>query len=625
MADDNDQTPQNVITEESKSAEIDSKAQVPPASEPTKVADDNAQTPQKGITEGSKSTEIDSKAQVLSTSEPTKMADDNAQTPQKGITEESKSAEIDSKAQVLSTSEPTKMADDNAQTPQNVITEESKSAEIDSKAQVLSTSEPTKVADDNASTKTTSDIGVQTLIHQKEPTIELTLKYNGIINNNSYHDTITDMENMIKDYPIIHSSYNSKISTKFFVYNDYSIIKCEGNDFLVNELGLKVEVKPNINIITLSETPKKGYDGKLYFNIAISNISNGGPRTFSKDIYIAPDPKSLWQDLPVDDFDGYETPNDTKEAIKIEAIDKIVIAASCRGRSHAHVGKPRDDSFAINIDKDSGWNIVAVADGAGSAKYSRKGSEIACQTVIKELMEILKSDEFNNYLVINNDIMINWRNIFNSDIYKNYKDIDNNYRNQTVFDKIFYKSVYTAYDNILNEAKTRGAKIRDYHTTLLFMAFKKFDFGYFYGSFWIGDGAMAIYNINADNKVLVLGAPDSGEFAGQTRFLTMSEEIKPEFIKKRTCFGFVDDFEAIILATDGITDPFFPSDACVASEEKWKEFWDKTLKLGDEENPGCPKVFDRQVSLEDKAQDLRNWLDFWSKGNHDDRTILIVK
>ena len=62
---------------------------------------------------------------------------------------------------------------------------------------------------------------------------------------------------------------------------------------------------------------------------------------------------------------------------------KDIVAASKRGRSHAHEGKARDDDFNIYHNDSNGWYIIAVADGAGSAKYSRKGSAVACETCVE--------------------------------------------------------------------------------------------------------------------------------------------------------------------------------------------------------------------------------------------------
>ncbi len=73
-----------------------------------------------------------------------------------------------------------------------------------------------------------------------------------------------------------------------------------------------------------------------------------------------------------------------------------MVAASQRGRSHAIEGKPRDDDFALYFDEESEWYVMIVADGAGSAKYSRKGSQIACNTVMSVCKEKLlaRKDEF---------------------------------------------------------------------------------------------------------------------------------------------------------------------------------------------------------------------------------------
>lgn len=46
-----------------------------------------------------------------------------------------------------------------------------------------------------------------------------------------------------------------------------------------------------------------------------------------------------------------------------------------------NVGSFRDDDFAIHLIEDSPWSVITVADGAGSAKYSREGSRIAVEIV----------------------------------------------------------------------------------------------------------------------------------------------------------------------------------------------------------------------------------------------------
>ena len=131
------------------------------------------------------------------------------------------------------------------------------------------------------------------------------------------------------------------------------------------------------------------------------------------------------------------------------------------------------------------------------------------------------------------------------------------------------------------------------------------------------DGGIGIYRKEPEYLKL-LGEPDGGEFAGQTRFLTMPEIIKNE-IYNRMKFDIVEDFTALILMTDGVTDPKFETDANLNRIEKWNELWDD-LKGNNEDNV---KV-DFSDDNEQTAGQLLKWLDFWSRGNHDDRTIAIL-
>jgi hypothetical protein len=81
--------------------------------------------------------------------------------------------------------------------------------------------------------------------------------------------------------------------------------------------------------------------------------------------------------------------------------DRHILVSSKRGRSHANVGSFREDDFAFRHYEATGWNIVVVADGAGSAKISRKGSALACQTVVDYFAEHLTAEslvEFDDLL-----------------------------------------------------------------------------------------------------------------------------------------------------------------------------------------------------------------------------------
>ncbi|MDR2761439.1 MAG: protein phosphatase 2C domain-containing protein, partial [Planctomycetaceae bacterium] len=325
---------------------------------------------------------------------------------------------------------------------------------------------------------------------------------------------------------------------------------------------------------------------------------------YPKSFLINPHPRDLWQNLPVTDYEGYQNKDSDARGETVDYVSATkwmfstspaksleVIAASQRGRSHAHAAKPRDDYFHFEFDKDSGWNFVAVADGAGSAKFSRKGSEIACRTVISSLRTNL-NNELNNALP---DWIINSLKERESNFEQPFFSCNENIETNKLAN-IFHNAVYASYMAIHEESQKRNVEIKNYHTTLLCAAFKFFEKlkCWLVISYWVGDGGAAILRWNEKNRVWVLGEPDGGEFAGQTKFLTMKDEITAEAIRKRLRFALCETFDAMILVTDGITDPFFPSEAAVADEQRWLEFYESKLKNGcDEEPNGCNDIFNK--------------------------------
>jgi hypothetical protein len=71
--------------------------------------------------------------------------------------------------------------------------------------------------------------------------------------------------------------------------------------------------------------------------------------------------------------------------------------------------------------------------------------------------------------------------------------------------------------------------------------------------------------------------------------------------------------------TDGIYDPKFVVEANLEKIEKWNEFLEDLKGKNDD---GIKVDFDKENT--EIAQQLSNWMDFWSPGNHDDRTLAII-
>jgi hypothetical protein len=303
---------------------------------------------------------------------------------------------------------------------------------------------------------------------------------------------------------------------------------------------------------------------------------------------IIDDPRNLWKNLPSDKNDKYFKEDVDSNFNSNRYYD--IFVASKRGRSHAHVGSFRDDDFSIYTNQEKDYSIMMVADGAGSAKYSREGSKIACNIA----SNIIKTNIDNDFDTIKNELT----NAFKT---KEMRKIQEK----------FYYILGAAYKSSVEEISKVSSAIptpyKDFSTTLLIAVTFKIENSYFVASIMVGDGAISIYSENS-SVIQLLGEPDGGEFAGQTRFLDSS--IISQGLWERVNVQFIDKPTSIMLMTDGVSDPYFETDNGLKNKTLWDKLW-----------------FDVKPTIEMKSSssELLNWLDFFTPGHHDDRTIAIMK
>ena len=359
-------------------------------------------------------------------------------------------------------------------------------------------------------------------------------------------------------------------------------------------------------------------------------------------LIINANPKSLWKNLESNQADPFWKEDNVADFQKLG--DKNIVVASKRGRSHANVGSFRDDDFAFQYFEKTGWSVVAVADGAGSAKNARKGSEIACNEVMN-FFEI----NFNQQVSVFFDELLQKhdRECKNSPsepiaescadieadstlmIHKEEEDktIDTNSTpniasTQVQISKFIYKYLGGCAKHVHNKLEEFALKnqfpLKELHSTLIFSLFKKYDFGYVILSFGVGDCPIAVIN-KEETDFKLMNWLDVGDFGGGTRFITMPEIFTSDKFATRFGFKVIDDFSYLILMTDGIYDAKFVVEANLEKLEKWKEFIND-LKGNNEE--GIKIGF--EATNAEIANQLSSWMDFWSPGNHDDRTLAIV-
>lgn len=309
------------------------------------------------------------------------------------------------------------------------------------------------------------------------------------------------------------------------------------------------------------------------------------------------DPKDLWKNIPSDRNADFYKEDEVSAQRKFS--DKKIVVASKRGRSHAHEGKFREDDFAVN-ELSAGWNIISVSDGAGSAVMAREGSRLATVSV----NQFFSSPE--TVCAIDSNINV----IYTSENKENEQKAKENVI------RLLYEGVLYVHHALENTASENNFLVNDLHATLIFALVKKFSFGYVILSFGVGDCPINLIHTGF-SKVELLNTMDVGEYSGGTRFITMKEIFNDQIVSRFriTC---VDDFSHLVLMTDGIYDPKFLTENKLEAVESWKTFFNDL----DGNNDDLAKVdFMNDTNI---AQQLLHWTDFWSRGNHDDRTLAII-
>ena len=354
----------------------------------------------------------------------------------------------------------------------------------------------------------------------------------------------------------------------------------------------------DIETKTISGIPENNGDVVLEFCYRFDGEEEDIPLNTKKlSIIINMDPKSLWKDIPGDVNDPYYKPDTICESVLLG--DHTLVVASKRGRSHANIGSFRDDDYAYTNLK-NGWSIIAISDGAGSAPVSRKGSEIVCNAVVNYFKECF-SDEVTKAI----DTVVESSSDFKTAL-------------KPVALPHLTNAANHAFEEIEAFANAVARPLSDFHATLSFALVKKYERGYVVMSFGVGDCPMVLLNKDL-TQVLVMNKLDVGEFGGGTRFITMPDIFRAEDFESRFNFEFVNDFSYFVLMTDGIYDPKFEVEANLAKPERWRLFVED-LEGNNEENIAVGFT----ENSEGREERLSAWMNFWSPGNHDDRTLAIL-
>lgn len=285
---------------------------------------------------------------------------------------------------------------------------------------------------------------------------------------------------------------------------------------------------------------------------------------------IEPASLEIWQNIePLDTTDA--SSHDDNRHDKGQS-NWHIFGSSRRGKYHAHTGMYREDCFEYGFVNE--WNVIALSDGAGSARLARVGSKLATKSAVEKLKTELKK-----LMVFEND------------------EISNELGLKTAL----LDSTWHARMVLNEEAERRCVEINELDTTLLLLVHTQFANRSVIGVMQVGDGLIAIWD---GESIVELGIPDQGQYSGETQFLTRIKHLE-ELVPRISVNSLGLDMKYAMMMTDGIADDFYPASRELPRLLKYIPNFDQTT----------PDVF---------AEQLTNLIGYRRKGSHDDRTFVML-
>ncbi len=254
-----------------------------------------------------------------------------------------------------------------------------------------------------------------------------------------------------------------------------------------------------------------------------------------------------------------------------------VVAASRRGRLHAHRGEYREDAVAARTLPD-GW-CGAVADGAGSASWSRLGADIATHTFCGAFAETRGTPSERATMAA--------------------------------------RAVYATLRAVAEKLEILPRTLR---TTMLAVAMVNDELL----TLQVGDGGIVLYG--ADGRVTAPQAGHSGEFSGDVT-LFLPDEGSGERLAASLHVAKASTVHAVLVASDGIEDPWYPLPKhAPAIRESLERGVSDALAATIESATSVQSTWRGPVVTAPSPIDaLAGWMAFEKRGENDDRSLLYAR
>jgi serine/threonine protein phosphatase PrpC len=234
---------------------------------------------------------------------------------------------------------------------------------------------------------------------------------------------------------------------------------------------------------------------------------------------------------------------------------------------------------------------IAVADGAGSSRWSRIGAEYTCRVAVDHVAAALTRDRAALLTLDDVDAL------------------------DALLGAVAATAVGAACDDVRALAARADADPRDFRTTIL-LATLYCGASERLVTTQVGDGA--IVALGVDGSVRRLGVAENGNYSGEVSCFVPDEEAGTR--ASNTVAVDASDLCCLLLASDGVEDPFYPV------EKKGALLFSQLIDGVREP----AEHFQRQDSQPSILRDanpsdaLLRWLAFERRGENDDRTAVAV-
>lgn len=372
--------------------------------------------------------------------------------------------------------------------------------------------------------------------------------------------------------------------------------------------GVSIDVQRGIVEGTPVQHPKR--TGPFFIHLKSSSNTSDEIIHFA----VKANPRDLWKNIEPDLSKPFPKTHTDRSGFENEFVK--VIAASRRGRDHEHRGEFREDDFRVEFDEALQMLFVAVSDGMGSYERSREASRIQCEESIASLTESLREGVTQSGDLLKDRILDG----FTQHIHEE-GELD---AIQPYVTQVMTNAALASYRKLAEVAKKEGVPLKGgpknssgkkegFAATLLLAVVFRHEGQWCTFTFATGDGILVALD---GAEVSLLMTPDKGEDHNETLPLSHIQWNSPTIVdelKARTFIHTSREMTHVMVMTDGVSNGKLQTGSEHLDPDDWKNLCGEVLGYFDVSN------------MDVAAEKLEEWLHFYVKGTHDDRTLVMCE